>query len=120
MFICENQRQIECPCVDLPEQTGDIQLKLGSRDDGKLFGLYYFEATEWSPSDANITIYCDASLSRLGFHCPERTVGFHADIADTAPTRTIFYNEALSVLSALMCVWMQSPHLGSSQSTQIR
>jgi len=65
-------------------------------------GLYYFEATEWSPSDADITIYCDTSLSRLGFYCPERTVGFHADIADTAPTCTIFYNEALSILSALM------------------
>src|SRR5882724_11321555 len=57
-------------------------------------GLYYFEAAEWSPLDADIIIYCDASLSGLGFYCPERTIGFHANITDTALTCTIFYNEA--------------------------
>ena len=64
-------------------------------------GLYYFEATEWSPLEADFVIFCDASLSGLGFYCPGMNVGFHADITDSTPTRTIFYNEALSVLSAL-------------------
>ena len=50
----------------------------------------------------DIMIYCDASLSSFGFYCLERTIGFHTDITDTVPTCTIFYNEALSILSELM------------------
>ena len=64
-------------------------------------GLFYFDATEWSPADAEVVIYCDASLTGLGFYCPADNVAYHADISATTTQKTIFYQEALAVLSAL-------------------
>src|SRR5882724_7674250 len=64
-------------------------------------GLYYFDVTEWSLTDADMVIYCDACLTGLGFYCPQCDIAFFADIANLTPTRTIFYYEALAVLSTL-------------------
>ncbi|KZV98361.1 hypothetical protein EXIGLDRAFT_669524 [Exidia glandulosa HHB12029] len=45
-------------------------------------GVQLLEANHWEPQDADITIYCDASLSGLGFWCPGLRLGFAADHAD--------------------------------------
>jgi len=48
-----------------------------------------------------MVIYCDTCLTGLGFYCPQHDITFFADIENLTPTHTIFYYEALSVLSAL-------------------
>ncbi|KZV86343.1 DNA/RNA polymerase, partial [Exidia glandulosa HHB12029] len=60
-------------------------------------GVQLLEANHWEPEDADITIYCDASLTGLGFWCPSLKLGFAADHAD----HNIIRNESLCVLSAL-------------------
>jgi len=64
-------------------------------------GLFYFNTAEWSPANADVVIYCDVSLTGLGFYCPADSIAYHADIATTMPPQTIFYQEALTILSAL-------------------
>jgi len=64
-------------------------------------GLLLFNATEWLPSEADMVIYCDASLTGLGFYCPYLNIAYYVDIAYFNPTRTIFFYEALCVLYAL-------------------
>jgi len=65
-------------------------------------GLFYFDVTEWSPAEADVIIYCDTSLTGLGFYCPADNIAYHMEVSTTMPPRTIFYLEALTILSALM------------------
>jgi len=75
-------------------------------------GLFLFDAIEWSPLDADLVIYCDTSLTGLGFYCPSLNITYYADTSHIVPTHTIFYYESLSILSAL--AWAHdlthSPH----------
>ncbi|KZV88683.1 hypothetical protein EXIGLDRAFT_587422, partial [Exidia glandulosa HHB12029] len=60
-------------------------------------GVQLLEANNWQPHDADITLYCDASLTGLGFWSPALKRGFAAEHAD----HNIIRNESLCVLSAL-------------------
>jgi hypothetical protein len=82
-------------------------------------GVSILEAEEWGHDDADLVVYCDASTGAmgqgkpgLGFWAPARDVGFYADGLVPYPTNlqlsqemgSIFYLEALTVLSALLWV----------------
>ena len=67
----------------------------------RLPGTRILWSTDWDVNDADITAYCDASLSGLGYWFPDLSVGFWSAIPEAPPHDTIFYFEALSVLSAI-------------------
>ncbi|KZV94633.1 hypothetical protein EXIGLDRAFT_766918 [Exidia glandulosa HHB12029] len=68
-------------------------------------GVQLLEANNWQPEDADITLYCDASLTGLGFWCPALNLGFTSEHADD----NIIRNESLCVLSALSWVVTRNP-----------
>jgi hypothetical protein len=82
-------------------------------------GVSILDAEEWGHEEADLVIYCDASTGArgqgkpgLGFWVPARRLGFYADGAVPYPpnlrlneeTGSIFYLEALTVLSAIFWV----------------
>jgi len=67
-------------------------------------GLLLYDATEWSHLEADMVIFCDASLLGLGFYCPSLNIAYYVDIMDFTPTCTIFFYETLCILSALTWV----------------
>ena len=88
-------------------------------------GVSILDAEEWAPQQADLVIYCDASTGSkgqgkpgLGFWVPSREVGFYADgtvpyppnLAVNKETGSIFYLEALSVLSAIFWVERLTNH----------
>lgn len=78
-------------------------------------GVYMLRASAWGPNDASIAIFCDASLSGLGFWCPSLSRGFYADLPSAPPNLSdnIFWFEAITVLAALH--WVAShPTLATS------
>ncbi|KZV93609.1 hypothetical protein EXIGLDRAFT_573527, partial [Exidia glandulosa HHB12029] len=68
-------------------------------------GVQLLDANDWQPHDADLTLYCDASLTGLGYWCPAKKLGFAAVHAD----HNIIRNESLCVLSALQWAASQSP-----------
>lgn len=76
-------------------------------------GVYLLKALVWTPECADITIFCDACLSGLGFWSPHgQGVAFASDRPDSAPSGVednIFWYEALTVLSALEWAVSLSP-----------
>jgi hypothetical protein len=74
----------------------------------RLPGTHLLQSREWIPEAADLTVYCDASLTGLGFWFPGLETGFWSPVPDDCPKDTIFYFEALCVLSAIM----QSTTLG--------
>ena len=67
----------------------------------RLPGMHVLRSLDWDINDADLTAYCDASLAGLGFWFPDLSVGFWSHLPDDPPKDTIFYFEALSVLSAI-------------------
>ena len=82
-------------------------------------GVSILNANEWPVDEADMTIFCDASTGSkgqgkpgLGFWIPSRNEGFYADgsiayasnLVFNKDTGSIFYLEALSVLSAIFWV----------------
>jgi hypothetical protein len=67
----------------------------------RLPGTRLLRSREWDLSTADITAFCDASLDGLGFWYPSLNVGYWAPTPTRSMTDTIFYYEALSVLSAI-------------------
>ena len=66
--------------------------------------VYLLRARAWTPSEAHLTIFCDASLEGIGIWCPFLQRAFTpADMPDTPPGMqgNIFWYEALTVLAAL-------------------
>ena len=68
----------------------------------RLPGTRVLQSLDWDPSTADVTAYCDASLDGLGFWFPNLNAGFWSPIPESQPKDTIFYFEALSVLSAII------------------
>ena len=68
----------------------------------KLPGTRVLQSLDWDPEDADLIAYCDASLDGLGYWFPGLSAGFWSVIPDDHPTDTIFYFEALSVLSTIL------------------
>ena len=64
-------------------------------------GTYLLKSVAWEPHEADTTIFCDACPSGLRYWFERRSVGFYSPAPMNLPTDTIFYLEALCVLSAL-------------------
>jgi hypothetical protein len=73
-------------------------------------GLFLLNSLAWSRSDADLTIFCDASLEGMGFYVPTLNATFYSPITDCPPLLHIFFSEALCVVSALaFAITMPSP-----------
>ena len=68
----------------------------------RLPGTRVLQSLDWDPDSADLVAYCDASLDGLGFWFPSLNAGYWSTIPDEPPKNTIFYFEALSVLSAIL------------------
>ena len=79
----------------------------------RLPGTRVLQSLDWDPDSADLVAYCDASLDGLGFWFPSLNAGYWSTIPDEPPKNTIFYFEALSVLSAIL----QSTSFGYPIST---
>ncbi len=76
-------------------------------------GILLFDAIDWDPATkTNLTILCDACMSGMGFWIPELLLGFYAPVPSQPPKDTIFFWEALCVVTALewFCVTMWADH----------
>ena len=65
-------------------------------------GTQVLHSRDWDPDTADLTAYCDVSLEGLGFWFPGLNAGFWSPIPGEPPKDTIFYFEALTVLSAIL------------------
>ena len=76
-------------------------------------GIFILQSTVWSVAEADLTVFCDACLSGMAFWLPQLCKGF---VAQTTPSSlfvddTIFWFEALTVLSALEWIASSSLHV---------
>lgn len=73
-------------------------------------GVHLLRARSWRPDAADLTVYCDASLSGMGFWSPALQQGFFTNVLPPVPSHrlegSIFWYESLTVLSALL--WVSS------------
>ena len=67
-------------------------------------GVYLFENIDWDADKADVIAYSDACLTGLGFYFETSREGFQCDIPQHPPKDTIFYFEALAVVSVLDAV----------------
>jgi hypothetical protein len=68
---------------------------------GSASGIYVYEALSWDPHTSDLTIYCDACLTGMGFYIPTLALAFHSPVPGDPPPGAIFFFEALAVCSAL-------------------
>ena len=68
----------------------------------RLPGTRVLHSLDWNPDDADLVAYCDASLDGLGFWFPGLNAGFWSSVPEDPPKDTIFFFEALCVLSAIL------------------
>ena len=64
-------------------------------------GVYLFEDVDWDAEQADVIAYSDACLSGLGFFFENSDEGFQCLVPQQPPKDTIFYFEALAVVSAV-------------------
>ena len=64
-------------------------------------GIYLFENVDWDINQADITAYTDASMSGLGYFLERSREGFQCTVPQNPPKETIFYFEALAVVSVI-------------------
>jgi hypothetical protein len=64
-------------------------------------GVYLFEDVDWNIHQADVTVYSDACLSGLGFFFEHSRNGYQCIIPRDPPKNTIYYFEALAVVSAV-------------------
>nr|AAZ14941.1 putative retroelement protein [Coprinellus disseminatus] len=67
-------------------------------------GVHILSSLHWLPSEADYTIYCDASLKGMGFWVVNENLGFYSPTVDTQGEDFIFFHESLCVLSAI--IWL--------------
>lgn len=72
-------------------------------------GVHILKSVSWLPSDADLTIFCDACPDGMGFWYPDLKVGYYAPTPVDVPSEHIFYFESLCVLSALVNAQSQAP-----------
>lgn len=83
----------------------------------KSSGMLFFANLDWNPrTEADWTIYCDASLAGMGFWIPALGLGFYCPVSGSEMRDRIFYWEALCVLSALY--WLTSFELRGESSAE--
>ena len=62
----------------------------------------------WGVHQADLVAYCDACLSGLGFFFERSAEGFQCHVPESPHKDTIFYFEALAIVSVINAVsWMQ-------------
>ena len=64
-------------------------------------GVYLFEDVDWDVRCADVTAYSDACMSGLGFFFERSQEGFQCKVPQDPPKGTIFYFEALAVVSVV-------------------
>ena len=64
-------------------------------------GIYLFENVNWDTEQADIVAYSDACLSGLGFFFEHSKEGFQCLVPQDPPRDTIFFFEALAVVSVV-------------------
>lgn len=73
-------------------------------------GIYVHKHITWAAADADLVMFCDACLEGLAFYIPQHKLGFYSAVPDnlppSLPVGSIFFPEALAVLSAL--AWASS------------
>ena len=67
-------------------------------------GVYLFENVDWSIQQADVIAYLDACLSGFGFFFDHTKEGFQCVVPQSPPRDTIFYFEALAVVSVVDAV----------------
>jgi len=67
-------------------------------------GIFLFKNIDWQASQADIIAYSDACLSGLGFYLQDTCEGFQCEVPHDSPRDTIFYFEALAVVSVVETV----------------
>ena len=67
-------------------------------------GVYLFEDVDWIEERADVVAFADACLSRLGFYLKCLKKGYQCMVPHQAPKDTIFYFEALAVVSVVDAV----------------
>ena len=75
-------------------------------------GLYLFEDVDWDVKEADVTAFSDACMSSLGFFIENTKQGFQCSIPENPPKDSIFYFEALAVVSVVDMV-TQMPNVPS-------
>ena len=74
-----------------------------------LDGVRLFEAEEWSPNEADVEIWSDASKDGLGFWAPKFAGAFFGDpVLQDHLSFNIFLNEAIAILAAIH--WSSTLH----------
>jgi hypothetical protein len=64
-------------------------------------GVYLFEDVDWDKRQADVVAYSDACLSSLGFFFQHSREGFQCLVPHNPPKDSIFYYEALAVVSVV-------------------
>jgi hypothetical protein len=64
-------------------------------------GVYLFQDVDWGVHQADVIAYADACMSGLGFFLEHSREGFQSKIPHDPPRGTIFYFEALAVVSVI-------------------
>ena len=73
-------------------------------------GLCLLNSVVWGCSDADLIVFCDASLKGLAFYILSFNSAFFSPISQQPPNFHIFFYEALSIVSTLaFCVGLQPP-----------
>jgi hypothetical protein len=67
-------------------------------------GIYVFGDVEWGVHQADITAFSDACMSGLGFYFVHSREGFQSPVPGSPPANTIFFFEALAVVSVVEAV----------------
>ena len=67
-------------------------------------GVYLFKDVDWDESQADLVAFSDACLSGLGFFFENSNEGFQCVIPHSPPRDTIFFFEALAVMSVVDAV----------------
>jgi hypothetical protein len=67
-------------------------------------GVYLFDNVDWDVDHADVTAYSDACLSGLAFFLERSREGFQCSVPQEPPKDTIFYFEALAVVSVVDAV----------------
>ena len=67
-------------------------------------GVYLFEDVDWDASQAELVAYTDACLSGLGIFFERTAEGFQCLTPDSPPKDTIFFFEALAIVSVVDAV----------------
>jgi hypothetical protein len=67
----------------------------------ELSGIYLFEDVDWSAEEADVTASGNACLLGLGYFFEDSREGFQCDLPCDNPKDTIFYFEALVVVSII-------------------